>query len=233
MNLIPMDNRTRLATRLAGAAFAVAAAAALAGCGGRALAPNASDALRAELAVRTRERDEALARAAELDAKLLALNAERNARVDPEVAEAMPALAAVGLSSLSTARLTAPTKADLAIVLAPTDGLGRFIQLTGTVRASVAALVPGRDPIPAGSVTLSPKVLRDRYRSGFMGTHYTIELPIEWSGAEPARGVSVAGEFVDGTTGKRYPILGTVPVVPAKPTLPAASPSPAAVGGSR
>lgn len=228
-----MADRTRTTTRFARAAFVAAAAAVLAGCGGKALAPNASDALRAELAVRTKERDEAVARAAELDAKLLALSAERNARIDPEVAEAMPALAAVGLSSLSTARLTAPTKADLAIVLAPTDGLGRFIQLTGTVRASVAALVPGRDPMPAGSVTLAPKALRDRYRSGFMGTHYTIELPIEWSGAEPARGVSVSGEFVDGTTGKRYPFLGTVPVVPAKPSAPAATSAPAAAGASR
>jgi hypothetical protein len=28
----------------------------------------------------------------------------------------------------------------------------------------------------------------------------------------------VAGEFVDGVTGKTYPFLGTVPVVPARPT---------------
>jgi hypothetical protein len=130
----------------------------------------------------------------------------------------MPALATVALSSLSTARLSAPAKAGLALVIASSDGLGRPLQLTGTVRASIAALVPGRDPIPAGSVTLGPKALRDCYRSGFMGTHYTIELPVEWDGAEPARGLSVAGEFVDGVTGKTYPFLGTVPVVPARPT---------------
>jgi hypothetical protein len=228
--MLPMADATPTTNRFTRAALAAAASAMLVGCGGKALAPNASDALRAELAVRTKERDEAVARAAELDAKLFALTAERNARVDPEVAEAMPALAAVGLSSLSAARLNAPTKADLAIVLAPTDGLGRFIQLTGTVRASVAALIPGRDPVPAGSVTLAPKALRDSYRSGFMGTHYTIELPIEWDGSETARGLSVAGEFVDGTTGKRYPFLGTVPVVPAKPGT---TVSPSAAGASR
>lgn len=218
-----MPDASQTTTSLTRAALAAGAVAMLVGCGGRALAPNASDALRSELAVRTKERDEAVARVAELDAKLLALAAERNARIDPEVAEAMPALAGVALSSLSTARQTAPTKAELSIILAPTDGLGRFLQMTGTVRASVAALVPGRDPIPAGSVTLGPKALRDCYRSGFMGTHYTIEMPIEWSGAESARGVSVSGEFVDGTTGKRYPFLGTVPVVPAKPSAPAAA----------
>jgi hypothetical protein len=230
MTLLPMVDPAPPTTRVMRLALAAATLATLVGCGGKALAPSASDALRAELAVRTNERDEAVARAAELDAKLLALTAERNARIDPEVAEAMPALAAVGLSSLSTARLTAPTKATVAIVLAPTDGLGRFIQLTGTVRASVAALVPGRDPMPAGSVTVAPKALRDCYRSGFMGTHYTVELPIEWGGVEAARGLSVSGEFVDGATGKRYPFLGTVPVVPAKPGAAAA---PAAAGASR
>ena len=84
--------------------------------------------------------------------------------------------------------------------------------------------------MPAGSVTVAPKALRDCYRSGFMGTHYTVELPIEWGGVEAARGLSVSGEFVDGATGKRYPFLGTVPVVPAKPGAAAA---PAAAGASR
>jgi hypothetical protein len=210
-----MDGTITSSRRLA--LVSLAAASVLAGCGGRALAPSAGDALRSELAVRTKERDEARARAAELDAKMLALTAERNARIDPEVAEALPALATVSLSSLSTARLTAPTKAELAIVLVPSDGLGRFIQMTGTVRASVAALVPGRPPVPAGAVTLAPKALRGCYRSGFMGTHYTVEMPVEWDGAESARGLSVAGEFVDGVTGKTYAFLGTVPVVPAKP----------------
>lgn len=220
-----MASRDATPFRCVPAALATASVVLLAGCGGKALAPNASDALRAELAVRTQERDEARVRAAELDAKLLSLTAEKNARIDPEVAEAMPALAAVTLSSLSTARLSAPTKASLALVIASSDGLGRPLQLTGTARASIAALVPGREPTPAGSVTLGPKALRDCYRSGFMGTHYTIELPVEWDGAEPARGLSVAGEFVDGVTGKTYPFLGTVPVVPAKPAAAAADSS--------
>lgn len=219
-----MDGLHSSFVRLAWAATAVATAALLTGCGGRALAPSSGDALRSELAVRTKERDEARARAAELDAKLLAMSAERNTRMDPEVAEALPALASVALSTLSTARLTEPTKAELSIILAPSDGMGRFIQMTGTVRASVAALVPGRDPAPAGAITLAPKALRDCYRSGLMGSHYTIELPVEWKGAEAARGLSVAGEFVDGLTGKSYPFLGTVPVVPAKPAA-AAEPS--------
>jgi hypothetical protein len=137
----------------------------------------------------------------------------------------MPALAGVALSSLSTARLIDPNHAALALVLEPRDGLGRFMQFTGTVRASVAVLIPGRDPLPAGSTTISPKTLRDAYRSGLMGTHYTIEIPLTWEGAEPARSVSISVEFTDALTGKAYPCQGTIPVVSAK----AAAAKPAAV----
>ena len=100
MTLLPMVDPAPSTTRVMRVALAAATLATLVGCGGKALAPSASDALRAELAVRTQERDEAVARAAELDAKLLSMATERNARIDPEVAEAMPALAAVGLDPI-------------------------------------------------------------------------------------------------------------------------------------
>lgn len=187
------------------------------GCRGRALAPNAADGLRAELVERTRERDEARARAAELETKVTELSQARDARIDPEAAEAMPALAGIVLSGLSTARLVDANHAKLAIVVEPRDGLGRFLQVTGTLRASVAVLIPGRDPIPAGSATLSPKALRDAYRSAFLGTHYTLEMPLAWEGAESARAVSVSLEFTEALTGKAYPAQGTVPVVADRP----------------
>ncbi|MGA1223389.1 MAG: hypothetical protein ACO31E_02345 [Phycisphaerales bacterium] len=191
----------------------LAAVAAGSGCRGRALAPNAADGLRAELVERTRERDLARAKVAELETKVAELSATRDARVDPEAIEARPALAAVVLSSLSTARRSDASSATLALVLEPRDALGRFIQITGTVRASVAALVPGRDPLPAGSATLGPKALRDCYRTGFLGTHYTVEIPVKWEGAEVARAVSVSAEFTDALTGKAYICQGTVPVI--------------------
>lgn len=84
---------------------------AMGGCGARALAPNESDRLREELAARTAERDAALARASELDTRLRQLATERAAEVDPEVAESLPALAAVAVSGLSTARLTRDNQA--------------------------------------------------------------------------------------------------------------------------
>ncbi len=187
------------------------------GCQPRLLVPNSADGLRAELVERTRERDEFRARVAELETKNAELALARDVKLDPEAAEAMPALAGVALSSLSTGRLVDANHATLALVLEPRDGLGRFLQFTGTLRASVAVLIPGRDPLPAGSSTVTPKALRDAYRSGLLGTHYTLEIPLTWEGAEVARAVSISVEFTDALTGKSYPCQGTVPIIAVAP----------------
>jgi len=189
------------------------------GCSGRVLAPSAADGLRVEVAERTRERDSARAQVGELQTKLAELTIARDAKLDPEAAEALPALAAVPVSGLSTARWIDQNHATLALVIEPRDGLGRFLKVTGTIRASVAALIPGREPLPAGKATVGPKALRDAYRTGFMGTHYTIEIPLAWEGAEAARSVSVATEFTDAVTGRTYAGQATVPVL--RPPAPA------------
>jgi len=203
---------------------------ALGACSGRVLAPSVADGLRVEVAERTRERDAARSQVAELQSKLAELTIARDARIDPEAAEALPALAAVPVSGLSTARSVDQNHATLALVLEPRDGLGRFMQITGTMRASVAALIPGRDPLPAGKATVGPKALRDAYRSGFLGTHYTIDIALSWEGAEAARAVSVSTEFTDALTGRSYAGQATVPILRPPPVKPASGP--AAVEGA-
>lgn len=210
----PMPNR-RLSPILP---MISAAALGLGACSGRVLAPSVADGLRVEVAERTRERDAARSQVAELQTKLAELTVARDAKIDPEAAEALPALAAVPVSGLATARWIDQNHATLALVLEPRDGLGRFMQITGTVRASVAALVPGRDPLPAGKATVGPKALRDAYRSGFLGTHYTIEIALAWEGAEAARAVSVSTEFTDALTGRTYTGQATVPILRPPPS---------------
>ncbi|MBI1303866.1 MAG: hypothetical protein GC172_08775 [Phycisphaera sp.] len=206
------------------AAVVLALAAGLlgAGCSGRALVPNESDRLREELAAANDARGRAESRADELESRLASLARERQGEIDPEVAAALPALASVTLSSKSTARLadSEPSAQDggtlsVALIVTPADGLARFIQITGTLRLTVAALVAGADAIETTSVTVGPKALRDAYRSGFLGTHYTVECTVPWKGESAPRALSVAGEFTDGLTGRVYPIVGTVPVVAA------------------
>jgi hypothetical protein len=198
------------------------------GCGAKVLVPNEADALREELTTRTSERNAARARVAELESEIAQLTQRQSQVVNPEAAAATPALAAVAISSLSTARMTDDGQATLAVVLTPTDGLGRFLQVTGTLEISCAMLVPGAAPQPLPPRSIGPKELRESYRSGFMGTHYTIELPCEWkkpdaqpatqpatqSVTRPATGVAVSTVFTDAWTGKSFASTATVPMVP-------------------
>lgn len=187
------------------------------GCRGRALAPSEADAVREQLATRTRERDAARARVAELETELARRSAPAaGASSDPELAEATPALAAVAVSGLSAATLVDGNNANLSLVIVPTDGLGRFLQVAGTLKVSVAAIVAGEPPQPAATRTLGPRAMRDAYRSGFMGTHYTVEMPVSWSGPKEASALSVSVEFTDGATGRSFPAVATMRLLPPK-----------------
>ncbi|MFM7259892.1 MAG: hypothetical protein ACKO3W_04745, partial [bacterium] len=187
-----------------------------------------ADGLRAELIERTKERDDARARVAELETELARRSEPTLVGASPdgpltetdlrELPEATPALASIAVSSLSTAKVTGAGTGLLTLVVVPADGMGRFLQITGVLRASAAALVPGREPIPSAAATISPKVLRGAYRTGFMGTHYTVEIPLRWSGETPPRAVSVAVDFTDGATRRSFPAAATLEVLPERAT---------------
>ena len=147
-----------------------------------------------------------------------------------EAAAATPALASIAISSLSNAKVTSTAAGTgggtgagtsttageglLTLIVVPSDGLGRFIQIAGWLDLSATVLVPGAAPAPALATRVGPNALRSCYRSGFLGTHYTVEQPIRWTGDGAPRAVSVAIEFVDPATGRRFPATATVPFVP-------------------
>lgn len=230
-NLRPASARggARIVGLAAGVAAAPAAMAVLmvaSGCQPRILAPTTADGLRAQLAERTRERDAAQARVAELETELARAATAPAVDVGPdgpftrehleELPGATPALASVAISSLSSVKVTGPGAGQLALVIAPSDGVGRFVQIAGVLRASAAAIVPGREPMPAAAATIGPKALRAAYRSGFLGTHYTIEIPLRWSGEVPPRAVSVAVDFTDGPSRRTFSAAGTIDVLPER-----------------
>ena len=196
------------------------------GCQPRILAPTSADGLRAELIERTKERDDARARAAELETELARRSEPSLAGASPdgplteadlrELPEATPALASVAISSLSTVRLTGPGTGQLTLVVVPSDGMGRFLQIAGVLRASAATIVPGQEPTPSTAATIGPKALREAYRTGFMGTHYTLEIPLRWSGTARPRAVSVAVDFTDGATRRSFPAAATLEVLPER-----------------
>jgi hypothetical protein len=149
------------------------------------------------------ENDRLSRRLRELEAQLSADDAALSA-VPEEIRIATPHVAEVEIGRLShMADLDDDGTPDmLRVYVAPRDGLGRFVQAVGEL--AVSAILPQGDR-PAATVglcTLSPLALRQAYRSGIGGTHYTIECPLDWKGLTPQR-VLVAASFTDAVTGRR------------------------------
>lgn len=149
---------------------------------------------------------------AELKVKL----AERyrpEAHLTPDHLEALPRVTKIEIGRLSG---LLPTRGDEAtsgvIYLVPLDGRGRFTQFTGGVVAEVLVLprvAGGDEPQPrrVARRSYTPAELRDAYRSGLTGTHYTLELPFETPLVRPAGetlSVVLRVEAEDGLTGQRH-----------------------------
>jgi hypothetical protein len=193
-----MTRRARFLLPLAGvAAFA-------SGCssGGNRIAAE-NDRLRAQ-AVDLEQQVRALTgRIAELESQL-SLAAKEAGTVSEEVVAATPRLVTISIGRLSHA---GDDNADgafdrLTVYLEPEDGLGRFMQVVGTVSMH-AAVLPAEGPaLTIGQATIGPKALREAYRSAFGGPSYTLTLPIN----PPAEAVqcTVRVVFKDAYTGHEF-----------------------------
>jgi hypothetical protein len=97
----------------------------------------------------------------------------------------------------------------------PTDAYGRFVQVVGTLVVEARA-VPATGATDAGapvlSTTLRPGAVRDAYRSGLTGTHYSVELPL--SGPAQAGDVMLRASFTDALTGATHTANLVRPVRP-------------------
>ncbi|MHC4220460.1 MAG: hypothetical protein ACYSU7_18625 [Planctomycetota bacterium] len=92
----------------------------------------------------------------------------------------------------------------LLIYVTPADGLGRFVQLAGSLSVHAALLPPDADPVSLGRMTLGPADVRRAYRSSFTGTHYRLVLPLTLPGDREAIECSVRVVYEDGRTGRRH-----------------------------
>ncbi len=72
----------------------------------------------------------------------------------------------------------------------------------GALSVHAATLPADGDAITLGRVTLGPRELRDAYRSTFLGTHYTIDVPITIAAGATQTECTVQVEFVDGRDGR-------------------------------
>lgn len=89
----------------------------------------------------------------------------------------LPRPADLTLANGSAIRGGAKPKAT--IRLSTVDIHGRFVQVTGPVSIVLAAISPDGEAIRVAQTTIDPAALRASLRGGFMGTAYSIEVPLD------------------------------------------------------
>lgn len=182
---------------------AVLVAALGAGCGSVKKASEENDRLRARLLELEDENRQLAGRTAELDAQLKSLASELP--VSQEIRDATPHVAEISIASVSHA---ADTDGDgqvdmMVLYVSPSDGRGRFVQMVGDLAVHAATIPVEGDAVTLGRLSVSPGELRDRYRSTFLGTHYTIEVPITVTDPATQTDGTVKVEFVDAYNGRK------------------------------
>lgn len=174
------------------------------GGGGTIVAEN--DRLRERALVLEHENKTLTGRVTELETQLAQAN-RAPTTVPADVLANTPYVTAITLSRLCQAMDTDDDgKFDvLALYLEPTDGLGRFLQATGTVSMHAAVLPEEGEAVTIGQATLGPKELRDGYRSAFTGQYYSLTLPIDASKIPAgATQCTVRVVYADGYTGQSF-----------------------------
>jgi hypothetical protein len=174
----------------------------VAGCGSFKKASAENDRIRARLLELEDENRELAGRAAELDAQLQRVT--RDLPGSQEVRDATPHVAAISIDSISHASDTdGDGRVDtLLVYFSPSDARGRFVQMVGDLSIHAATLPPDGDAITLGRISIGPGELRDAYRSTFLGTHYTIEVPIDVTDPGTQTDCTLKVEFVDGYDGR-------------------------------
>jgi hypothetical protein len=144
----------------------------------------------------------------ELLAKLAGAERAREAALDPDVLDAIPRCAGIGLDALSG--LQRPREGErggpkVVGYVDPFDGRQRFVQIVGTLTVDAIIAGPTGDAAPVVvHATLGPAEVRDAYRTSITGYYYLVEVPVE-AGAVPAGGtVTIRARFVDALTGQSH-----------------------------
>jgi hypothetical protein len=200
------------------AAFAaVAALALLGGCRATLVPPDGSDPARVQVQQLERKVAALESRNAELETQVATLRgAGQGVGAAPadDIVLATPRLASVGLGGtggVTAAQGDAPAAAHL--VLETRDGLGRFLQVAARVRVAVTLAPVTGEPRVLGRREWSPAELRAAYRSGLMGTHYTLDVPLDLPAGTPAgTPLAVTVELVEGWSGQEFRAAGTLRV---------------------
>ncbi|MSR69407.1 MAG: bZIP transcription factor [Phycisphaerales bacterium] len=185
----------------------VAELVALTACNPVALTPTSNDPLRVQVRDLTEQVSSLEAKNAQLEAQLASLANESKALtgIDPEVIAATPKMVRVAIESASHLETNQRTNLCVArVYVAPSDGLGRFVQIVGRINLSIFLLNADGSSHTLATAVYSPKQVSDAWRGGVMGSHYTFELPLASDGWACGGSVTARLEFTDGHTGVSF-----------------------------
>lgn len=166
---------------------------------------------------------------AELQAQLAAAQeqlAQANAvgATDREVAEATPRMVALAFAGGSAEWAPVPAAAAatsgsgepgrhalVRVAVEPRDGLGRVLQVAGRCEVTVAIVDPAGKVFELGHRAIAPSELRAAWRAAFMGTHYSLEIPVLVPASAPPKVAwTVAVSCTDGWTRQTFRTSGAV-----------------------
>jgi hypothetical protein len=164
---------------------------------------NENDTLRAKVVDLESQIDQLKRRNAELEAQARSI-VTAPITMSEDVRLNMPQAAELSIDKLSFVRDSNKDGIPdmLTLYLKPVDGLGRFVQIVGTIDVTVAVIPLKGEPATIGKASLGPAEVREAYRSGFTGTHYTIDVPIVLPTSNGVESCVVKIEFHDGLTGR-------------------------------
>ena len=184
----------------------------LTGCGANRRVARENDRLRSRVHELERQLEQALRRADELGAQLARPRPEPSA----EILANTPRVVEITIGRLSHTRdEDGDGRPDALVLYVETaDGWGRSVQMVGHLSAHAAILPPEADAITIGRVRLRPEQVRRAYRSGLLGSHYTVRVPLSLPvGLDVASCIALV-EYVDGYTGGRHTAERAIDLAP-------------------
>jgi len=172
---------------------------------------NENDRLRARVLELEQQLAKVQAAATELESQVAAASVRPDS-VPEEVARNTPQIARITLGRLTHARDDdGDGRVDsIMLFVKPEDSRGRFIQIVGMVAVHAAVLPADAEAATIGRATFDPGQVRDAYRAGIAGLHYSFIVPIEPT--QDTTEAMVRLVFTDGHTGREHTAERAVPL---------------------
>ena len=148
-----------------------------------------------------------------LTARVDGLSKQLDARQKAAGVELPDGLHAPTCTSITIGRYTgrADDKDVVRVYLTTLDAQQRFVQTIGQATIQIVAIPADGNPVTVSQASYSPKQFDAAYRSGFMGTHYTLEAPLPTNVPEGVSQLTLKVTLKDVLTGLTLEAEKTLP----------------------